>query len=71
MVKLPRQTVNEVYAERDQLKAINADLLAALENIVNFATMNEDGDYVIDCDLRTDSMGKARAAIAKAPNTED
>ena len=33
MPKLMRQTVNEVYAERDHLKAINADLLAALVEI--------------------------------------
>ena len=34
MPKLTRQTRNEVYAERDKLKSINADLLAALGTLI-------------------------------------
>jgi hypothetical protein len=66
MPKLMRQTVNEVYAERDNLKAINTDLLAALETTANEldnqSTLDADGEAALD---------QARAAIAKARTKED
>ena len=50
----------ETAAERDRLKAINAELLSALEGLL---LPHEQGWKVTDWDLRRD---QARAAIAKA-----
>ncbi len=58
MPKLARQTDNEVRAERDHLKSINADLLAALEYVL------EDDGLIPRATSQCRDV--ARAAIAKA-----
>ena len=58
MPKLQRQTVNEVYAERDRLKLINADLLAALEGLLV--------DIAAGYDYKDIDTSAAHAAILKA-----
>ncbi len=72
MVKLMRQTDNEVRAERDRLKSINADLLAALKLLRKVAVpymsqaimaRNPEACHATAIDL---SVAKADAAIARA-----
>lgn len=69
MVKLPRQTVNEVYAERDQLKSINVDLLTALKEIAKPDGLTEaSAGAMVFKDLESKKK-MARTAIAKARAT--
>ncbi len=77
MVKLPRQTVNEVYAERDKLKAINADLLAALERAHQYVWLQlrdaRDDKRLSPGTIKTAErdLEMVEAAIAKAHAKED
>lgn len=68
MNKMTREYLDSVVAERDKLKAINADMLAALELVLIRAEQEyrelTDGNYGKFADFP--EAQQARAAIAKA-----
>lgn len=64
----------DLYAEVDRLKAINAELVAALEQFANMDTVdlgraslnNVRDDFMFDCPEFIGFCKQARAALAKA-----
>ena len=60
----------ETAAERDRLKALNAELLAALKNITGRYLLMSDSSFVWNAE-DAKVVGASRAAIAKAEGKDD